>query len=98
VSDHPADNRLLVPVVGPWLTLMERATCEPPGDVRCDEPTGGGKMFLILDGVFQAAGEVTLVVGVMKPRREKVMKIGVVDVAPASLGRGTPGVMVMGRW
>jgi hypothetical protein len=71
-SDHPGADRLWVPVVGPWLALNDWGNC-PIDQPRCDQNTTD-KVLLIADGVFQAAGLITMVDGVLAPSHHRVIQ------------------------
>jgi hypothetical protein len=64
-SDDSADKRLYVPLLGPWLAMSDRGDC-PVEEAKCDSQTTD-KILLAVDGVFQAAGVVTAVYGVLSP-------------------------------
>jgi len=70
-SDHPGADRLWVPVAGPWLALNDWGNC-PIEQPRCDTNTTD-KVLLIADGVFQAAGLVTMVDGLLAPSHHRVI-------------------------
>lgn len=70
-SDHPGADRLYVPVVGPWLALNDWGNC-PIEQPRCDENTTE-KVLLVADGVFQAAGVVTMLTGLLSPSSRTVV-------------------------
>ena len=94
-SDHPGADRLYVPVVGPWLALNDWGDC-PITDSRCDDNTTD-KVLLVADGVFQAAGLVTMVTGVLSPTHHTVYQ----RTADAKKYKITPtrnGFAVVGRW
>jgi len=69
-SDHPGADRLYVPVVGPWLALNDWGDC-PIEQPRCDENTTE-KVLLVADGVFQAAGVITMITGLLSPTSHTV--------------------------
>jgi hypothetical protein len=69
-SDHPGADRLYVPVIGPWLALNDWGNC-PIEQPRCDENTTE-KVLLVADGVFQAAGVITMVTGLLTPTTRTV--------------------------
>lgn len=71
-SNHPGADRLWVPVAGPWLALNDWGAC-PIENPRCDTNTTD-KVLLIADGVFQAAGLITMVDGVMMPSHHRVIQ------------------------
>lgn len=93
-SDHPGADRLWVPVVGPWLALGDWGSC-PIAESRCDNSTTD-KVLLVADGVFQAAGVITMIDGILSPTHH------VVAVETAQRGvhvRPTGnGVLVFGRF
>jgi hypothetical protein len=69
-SDHVGADRLYVPVVGPWLALNDWGDC-PIEQPRCDSNTTD-KVLLVADGVFQAAGLVTMVSSLLSPTHHTV--------------------------
>lgn len=71
-SNHPGADRLWVPVVGPWLALNDWGNC-PIANPSCDTNTTD-KVLLIADGVFQAAGLITMVDGVLMPSHHRVIQ------------------------
>lgn len=70
-SDHVGADRLYVPVVGPWLALNDWGDC-PISQPRCDQNTTE-KVLLVADGVFQAAGIITMLTGLMSPSTHTVV-------------------------
>jgi hypothetical protein len=70
-SDHVGADRLYVPVVGPWLALDEWGHC-PIAQPRCDENTTE-KVLLVADGVFQAAGVITMLTGLLSPSTHTIV-------------------------
>jgi len=71
MSDHPGADRLWVPVAGPWLALNDWGNC-PIDQARCDSNTTD-KVLLIADGVFQAAGIITMIDGLMSPSHHRTV-------------------------
>jgi hypothetical protein len=69
-SDHQGDDHLYVPIAGPWMDFADRGGC---GDGRssCDSETTV-KVFLALDGIFQAVGVLTMIGGVLHPQTKTV--------------------------
>ncbi|HVV83201.1 MAG TPA: hypothetical protein VHE35_08975 [Kofleriaceae bacterium] len=65
-SDRKGDDRLYVPLVGPWLDLADRGDC-PVAERSCDNETTE-KVLIIGDGVLQAAGAVLMLDGALVPR------------------------------
>jgi hypothetical protein len=96
-SDRTADHRLYVPVVGPWLDLADRGTCDIDKS-SCDSETTN-KVLLVLDGIFQGAGVISTVAGVLTPvEHETYVSSRKVHVTPVSFGRGAPGLAAFGRF
>lgn len=69
-SDHAGADRLYVPVVGPWLALNDWGDC-PIEQPRCDKNTTD-KVLLVADGVFQGAGIITMITGLLSPTHTTV--------------------------
>lgn len=103
-SDDNRDRgfeRLYIPVAGPWLALSDRGDC-PITSSACDRETTT-KILLIADGVFQSAGVLAMIGGVLEPSRRRVQvrntKLDTkVRVTPSTVGSGDPGVAVFGRF
>jgi hypothetical protein len=94
-SDHPGADRLYVPVAGPWLALNDWGNC-PIENPSCDENTTQ-KVLLVADGVFQAAGVITMVTGLLSPTTHTVYQ----RQANNTKIKVTPthnGFAVLGRW
>ena len=88
-SDNVGDRRLWVPVVGPWLDLHDRGSC-PISEPRCDDATSA-KVLLVADGLFQAAGVLGMLDGVLEPshhRRAVLVGQHDVHVVPNVTGDG----------
>ena len=71
MSDHTGADRLWVPVAGPWLALNDWGNC-PITSSACDTNTTD-KVLLVADGVFQAAGLLTMVDGLLSPSHHRVV-------------------------
>jgi hypothetical protein len=59
-SDHQGDHHLFVPLVGPWLDLGDRGNC--PLSRSCAAETAN-RALIVVDGVFQAMGVLSVVSG-----------------------------------
>jgi hypothetical protein len=99
-DDSRGNHRLYVPVVGPWLALNDRGSCDVLRS-SCDNETTA-KVLLIADGVFQAAGLLAMLDGIFQPSTHRVVTRSVkldtrVHVTPATV-HGDPGVAVFGRF
>ena len=92
-------DRLYIPIVGPWLALEGRGSC-PIEEPRCDDETAT-KILLVADGIFQAAGVLAMVDGVLEPSSRRVpmreARATKVRVSPTA-STGGPGLLVMGRF
>jgi len=99
-SDHTGDDRLYVPVLGPWLAMNERDNCTPVTSESCDSSTTAN-VLLAADGVFQGLGVVVTTVGLFTrgshTERTTTYTRGY-HITPASLGRGTPGIRIFGTF
>lgn len=88
-SDRPGDRLLYVPVVGPWASIVNRATCTVPG---CRGDIAADALPLVADGVAQAAGFALLMVAVTTSTRTeshpRARAAGTLHVAPASYPGG----------
>ena len=94
-SDHPGADRLYVPVVGPWLALNDWGDC-PIEQPRCDENTTE-KVLLVADGVFQAAGVVTMITGLLSPTSHTVYQ-RTADTKSIKVRPTHNGFAVLGRF
>jgi hypothetical protein len=102
-DDERGNNRLYVPVVGPWLALNERGNCDILRS-SCDHETTA-KVLLIADGVFQAAGVIGMLDGLLRPSTHRVLVSNKIDtktrVRPTVIGSvsgSAPGVSVRGHF
>lgn len=94
-------RNLYIPVAGPWLALYERGDCALLGSCRHESTK---KVLLVMDGIFQAAGVITMIDGVLQPSSRRVVtQTSKVDkkvhIAPAIVSaQGDPGISVFGRF
>ncbi len=91
---------LLIPVLGPWLTLTtDVARDKPcdPGTLVC-ETRAATRAVLVLDGMVQAGGAAMLVVGLFVPKKRLVRRNVIVSVAPLAVGRDGYGLGVSGSF
>ncbi|HEY4240101.1 MAG TPA: hypothetical protein VGM88_09810 [Kofleriaceae bacterium] len=105
VASDSGDGRhihdLYVPVAGPWMALADRGGCPAIGS--CDNETTK-KILLVADGVFQAAGVVTMIDAfVSPPHRSVVVQSAKIDTklhfAPTLVGMNRdPGFAVSGHF
>ncbi|HEY0992538.1 MAG TPA: hypothetical protein VGD80_36040 [Kofleriaceae bacterium] len=98
------NNRLYVPLVGPWLALHDRGPCDILKS-SCDHETTA-KVLLIADGVFQAAGVIGMLDGLLRPSTHRVLvtqaKVDTrTHIRPTVIGSvsgAAPGVAVRGHF
>jgi hypothetical protein len=98
-SDHQGNNHLYVPVAGPWLDLADRGPNCPALQNNCDSETTA-KILLVADGVFQAAGIITMLDGVLAPTHHtRVVTTAQRDyhIVPTTV-HGNAGLAVFGHF
>jgi len=105
-SDRDSNQRLYIPLAGPWLALAEREMdCRSVVDQRCADDTTA-KIFLVVDGVMQGAGFLGMLDGMLNPTkrliRQKTTFAGV-QIRPATLKgvaapNSAPGLSFSGSW
>ena len=78
-SNKHGDEKLYIPLVGPWLDIGERGGC-PLGASSCNGETGN-KVLLIADGVGQGLGALMIVASILAPERE-VRRISTASAKP----------------
>jgi hypothetical protein len=97
-SDHPGDNNLYFPTVGPWIDLGARGGCGGAGQPACDTETGY-KALLIVDGIVQGIGSLEIVGAFLFPETRTISTAANephIVLAPAQLGRGAYGLSALG--
>jgi hypothetical protein len=104
-STHPGDNQLWIPLVGPWLDLGSRGPM-PGGSGNNAEIAN--RVFIALDGVFQAVGTLEIISGFLFPSahyEKKVVKSAKngafhpeVWVTPMQMDKETYGMGAVGRF
>lgn len=100
-SDEDADDSLIVPIAGPWMSLADRPDCGGDAGVDCDEENTN-KVLLVTDGVFQAIGAGLIVGSFLAPEKRtrteyRTAKGPQVRVFPVT-GRSTLGVGALGTF
>jgi len=108
-SDHPGDNNLYIPVVGPWVDLANRGDCGNAGQPSCDNETTF-KVLLVANGVLQGIGALEILGGLLVPehravaRTEKPRAVTAqvfephVRIAPSAVGRDGYGLAAVGTF
>jgi hypothetical protein len=94
-SENSADERLYVPLLGPWLDLADRPNCAV-SDSACDRETTK-KILIGADGVFQAIGVTVVVYGILTPRHHMAGDDSM-RVVPVSMGNGARGLALTGSF
>ena len=105
-SNRYGDKRLYIPVAGPWMDLASRSNC--PTNVACSNETTN-KVFIVVDGVFQALGAFNIVgaflfpemrtVSVSSSGRTSPQVFGVsIRVLPARVGGSAYGLSAVGAF
>jgi hypothetical protein len=98
-SGHQGDDHLYIPVVGPWLDFGDRGACRG----SCDNETVD-RAFIVVDGVFQALGALSIVSGLVFQTTHDVATTSTADVTQPSLrivpiyANGVPGLAAVGRF
>lgn len=99
-DDERGNNRLYVPLVGPWLALNDRGDCDITKS-SCDHETTA-KVLLIADGVFQAAGVIAMLDGIFQPSSHRVVarqaKLDTKTRVRPSFAAASAGLAVSGAW
>jgi hypothetical protein len=99
-NNDRGNHRLYVPVVGPWLALSDRGSCDVSLS-RCDHETTA-KVLLVADGVFQAAGLIGMLDGVFQPSSHRVLqrtaKVDTKIHVTPTVANGDPGLAVFGKF
>lgn len=81
-------------MVGPWLALNDRGDCDITRTSCANETTK--KVLLVADGVFQAAGIIAMIDGVLQPSSHRVYTTRSARLDTKVHVR--PGVTVFGRF
>lgn len=102
-SKNPADQRLYIPVAGPWMNLAERAPCHGR---NCGSSEGTYKALLVADGIFQGLGALEILGGLLTSetrtvataQRKSAPTSAEVHVSPARFGQGAYGISAYGTF
>jgi hypothetical protein len=98
-SNLDADKRLYVPIVGPWLDLGQRPSCSASD---CNSESAA-KVGIVIDGVFQAVGVLTVIGGLLTPAHEtRTVRTAALKptlhLTPATMGHGGYGMAALGTF
>jgi hypothetical protein len=102
-SGHEGDRHLFVPLIGPWLDLGDRGAC--PLSRSCAAETGN-RALIVVDGVFQAIGVLTVVSGFVFPKTRDVTTTTTTtaatkptfDITPVRYAHGGLGLAAVGTF
>jgi len=94
---------LVVPVLGPWITLASRHRQVPScSEFGCDSTSDDDnttRTMLILDGLTQATGTILLAYGLSSSRKVIARDfVGSLQFVPGEVGRGGVGGFVLGQF
>lgn len=99
-SNDRGNDRLYVPLLGPWLALHDRSSCDVIR-ASCDHETTA-KVLLVADGVFQAAGIIGMVGGALQPSSHRVVtrtaKLDTKLHLRPTMVHGDPGISVFAHF
>lgn len=93
-SNTDADRYLFIPVAGPWIDFASRAGC--PGTGSCAGETAA-KVGLVIDGIFQGIGAISIVSGFLWRRQVVVRDTAAIHVMPYTGAHGS-GLMLTGTF
>jgi hypothetical protein len=98
-STHQGDSDLYVPIVGPWMDFVDRGGC--PQNASCGAETGN-KVLLVVDGVFQAIGVLSIAEGLLFERSTvdttTTSTQPSVQITPVEYAHGGLGLAAVGRF
>ncbi len=102
-SDRDADHRMFVPVVGPWMALVNRGGCGGPTGPSCDAETAN-KVLIVADGIGQGLGILMIVDAFLSPetvtvtRSRTAFRKASLRFAPTALPGGAYGMLATGTF
>jgi hypothetical protein len=80
-SSNSADQKLYVPVVGPWIDLANRPAC-PSGSAGCSNETVN-EVLLGVDGALQGLGTLAVLWGFLSPEHREITTVAATRYTPA---------------
>jgi hypothetical protein len=93
-SRRPGDTTLYMPVVGPWMNLVQRDSQCTGGRCPGDMPN---KVLLVADGLFQGFGALQVLGGFLFPTTRTVTQRANVQVLP-NVGSSHVGITAVGSF
>ena len=99
-SGLTADRSLFVPIVGPWIDLTQRPGCAAGTSCNSEDTA---KVVIVVDGVFQAIGALTILGGFLTTAHEtKTVRAATGEptlrLRPAQMGQGGYGMLALGSF
>jgi len=94
-----ADRTLFVPIAGPWIDLTQRPGCAPASSCNAENTA---KVGLVIDGVFQGIGALTVLGGFLTTAHEtKTVQTSAalhptVRITPSQVGPTGYGMVALG--
>lgn len=97
-SETEADQRLYVPLLGPWLDLADRGDCNVENRACDDETTI--KVLIVGDGILQAGGALMMVGSLLFPKTvtHSAPATAMQKVKPIRVGTGGRGLAYTGTF
>lgn len=95
-SDRPEDQKLYIPLAGPWMNLMSRTPCRV---AECGVNETVNKVMLVTDGIFQGVGALQILGGFLFPETRTVTRAAKpgVHFTPTG-GIGSVGIQAYGSF
>ncbi|HEY3822375.1 MAG TPA: hypothetical protein VGL81_34655 [Polyangiaceae bacterium] len=100
-SGTSADRTLFVPLAGPWIDLTQRPGCAPATSCNSEN---AAKVGLVVDGVFQAIGALTVIGGFLTTSHEtrtvqsSAALHPTLHLTPAQVGASGYGMAALGTF
>ena len=89
---------LLVPVLGPWLTLITRdSSCDPTLPISDCIEDSASRFVLVLDGILQTGGAVLASSGIFNTRKRYMLKLEEGPASSALPAAAPPSVTLLPR-
>jgi hypothetical protein len=92
---------LVLPVVGPWLTIAARRTencVDTASGTICEASNSSARAALVLDGLVQTTGAVLFVIGVSSTKKRYLRNDVTLSLQPARIHRDAYGVSMRGTF
>jgi hypothetical protein len=95
-SDRPEDQKLFIPLAGPWMDLSNRTPCR---GYDCGVNETVNKVLLVTDGIFQGVGALQILGGFLFPETRTVTRAAKpgIHFTPTG-GMGSVGIQAYGSF